>query len=341
MTGGTDPTGPDREALEVGPVLEALEAQLAAAVLAEARVPLPDDVTAFHDALVLAADAHDPIRMDHLVHGWSRARGVLTAETAGEHRCWAVLDRRLGQVLFAERVPVAGQVLADAIAHAEASGDGVEELRCRLAFVPVEVTTGDESAFASGLGYVEQLLSLDEYGHAAGGLMGLAHVVDDAEVSSILLRASHLYEREGDGGWAAQAAVLAARAMATTGDPRATDTIDRAHRLVDAHPTVELRISLAEVDALVAWTDGDVAGAVEVLRAAIAAAERTGRPVPPTLRIMLCDLLVDAGDLADLAEPAGALVSLGRLIDEDEIVSMGERYLALAARSRGQGHAQG
>jgi hypothetical protein len=303
--------------------------QLPAAVLEEARRELPGDVTAYHDALLAAADAHDPIRMDHLVHGWSMARDVLEADTDEEHRAWAVLDRRLGQVLFGEGLPAAADVLVDAIAHAAASGDTVEELRCRLAFVPVEVAVGDATALDSGAGYVEQLLALEEYGHAAGGLMGLAHVVPDGEAASMLLRASHLYERAGDGGWAAEAAVIAARAMTTTGDARLGDTLTRAHELVEAHPTVELRISLAEIQALLAWQGGDPASAAAILRAAIDAAARTGRPVPPGLQVMLCDLLVETGDLGHLREPASALVEVGKLLDDDELTSMGERYLAL------------
>jgi hypothetical protein len=159
--------------------------------------------------------------------------------------------------------------------------------------------------------------------------MGLAHVVPDGEAASMLLRASHLYERAGDGGWAAEAAVIAARAMTTTGDARLGDTLTRAHELVEAHPTVELRISLAEIQALLAWQGGDPASAAAILRAAIDAAARTGRPVPPGLQVMLCDLLVETGDLGHLREPASALVEVGKLLDDDELTSMGERYLAL------------
>ena len=313
--------------------LESLEAGLPAAVLAEARTALPEGVAAYHDALLAAADAHDVIRMDHLVHGWASARAELVAETPREQSMWARLDRRLGQVLLGQGNPAAAQVLADAIAMAGESGDELEELRCRLAFVSVEVAVGDQTAFASGLGYVEQLLSMGEYGHAAGGLMGLAQIAPDEDAGSLLLRVSHLYERDGDGGWAAEAAVLAARAMAAVDDARLDPTLARARTLVDAHPTVELRIALVEVEAVVVWRQGDAASATELLEAAIDAAVRTGRPVPPTLRIMLCDLLADTGQWAALADPARALVEMGRLVGDDELASMGERYLALAERT--------
>ena len=138
---------------------------------------------------------------------------------------------------------------------------------------------------------------------------------------------------DGDGGWAAEAAVLATRAMVAVDDPRADDTLARARGLVDAHPTVELRISLAELEALTLWSGGDADTATVVLGEAIGAAERTGRPVPPDLRILLCDILVESGRFEELRDPAQALVRMGRLVDDDELTSMGERYLALADRS--------
>jgi len=300
------------------------------AVLAEARAALPDDVPGYHEALVLAADEHDVIRMDHLVHAWSQARTVLVAATPREQAQWASLDRRLGQVLLGAGHPAAGQVLADAIGMAAESGDQLEELRCRLAFVPVEMAGGDESAFDAGLGHVEHLLSLGEYGHAAGGLMGLAQVAPSEHGASLLLRASHLYEEDRDTGWAAEAAVLATRAMVAVDDSRTPDALARARRLVDAHPTVELRISLAEVESLLLWQGGDPQTAVTVLGEAIGAAERTGRPVPPDLRILVCDILVESQRWDELRAPAQGLVDLGRLIGDDELTSMGERYLALA-----------
>jgi hypothetical protein len=307
------------------------EQDLPAAVLAEARTPLPGDLAGFHDALLEAADEHDPIRMDHLIHGWALARAeLLPARDAVESQMQAVLDRRLGQVLFGAGHPAAAQVLAEALAAADASGDEVETLRCRLALVPVEVLVGDADALAAGRGYVEQLQSLGEPAHAASGLMGLAQVAPAEEGPVLVLRASHLYEQAGDLGWAAEAAVLAARSMVASDDPRAADVRDRARRLVDSHVTVELRVALAEVEAMALWRAGDAQTAALLLGEAIDAAERTGRPVPPDLRVMLCDILVEAGQWDALRAPAHALVQLGRLVGDDELTSMGERYLARA-----------
>jgi hypothetical protein len=277
-----------------------------------------------------AADAHDVIRMDHLVFGWSQARATLRPDGPAELSQWAVLDRRLGQVLLGAGHPGAGQVLAQSIEAAAAAGDELEEIRSRMAFVAVELAVGDEGALRRGLGYVDQLIAMDEPGHAAGGLMGLAHVAPDDLAPTLLLRASHAYEQDGDGGWAAEAAVLATRAMIGIDDPRTDDTLARARRMVEEHPTVELRISLAELEALVLWRGGDVEAATMLLGEAVAAAERTGRPVPPDLRILLCDILVESERLAELREPASALVRMGRLIGDDDLASMGERYLALA-----------
>lgn len=311
------------------------EQNLPAAVLAEAMEGLPGDVEGFHAALQLAADAHDPIRMDHLVQGWAMARAELTVENDREGAMWAGLDRRLGQVLFGGGHPAAGEVLADALAHAAASGDVVEELRCRLALVPVEIVVGDESAFAAGLGYVDQLQAMGENGHAAGGLMGLAQAAPPQEAPSLVLQASHLYERDGDSGWAAQAAVLATRAMVAAGDSRAEDAMARARTLVDAHPTVELMIELALVEAVVLWHRGDAPAAAMVLGEAVEAAERTGRPVPPDLRVMLCDIFVETQQWQALVAPAQGLADMGRLVGDDELTSVGERYLALARSYQG------
>jgi hypothetical protein len=311
------------------------EADLPAAVLTEAHTPLPEDLAGFHDELVRAADAHDPIRMDHLVHGWAQARAeLLPAHDTRESRQQAVLDRRLGQVLFGAGHPAAAQVLEEALAAAEASGDEVETLRCHVALVPVQVLLGDAQALASGRGYVDQLQAMGEPGHAAGGLMGLAQVAPPEDGPVMVLRASHLYEQAGDGGWAAEAAVLAARAMVATDDPRAADVLDRARRLVDGHVTVELRVALAEVEAMALWRGGDPQAAAELLRAAIDASERTGRPVAPDLQVMLCDILVETGHCEALRAPAQALVRLGRLVGDDELASMGERYLARASAPR-------
>ena len=310
--------------------LDALEAQLPAAVVAEAKSPLPEDVRGYHDELLRAADEHDVIRMDHLVHGWSTARYELVADTPQEQSMWARLDRRLGQVLLGQQHPAAGQVLAEAVTMAAESGDELEELRGRLAFVAVEAAVGDDTAYNSGLGYVEQLLAMGEYGHAASGLMGLAQMAPDGEAGPLLLRASHLYERDGDGGWAAHAAVLAARVLASVDDPRLESALARARELVEANPTVELRIELVEVEAVVTWHQGDAASATQLLEAAIDAAVRTGRPVPPTLRIMLCDILVETAQWQALEGPARGLVEQGTLVGDDELTSMGERYLALA-----------
>jgi hypothetical protein len=307
------------------------DAALPAAVLAEAQSPLPEDIAGYHDALILAADAHDPIRMDHLVHGWAQVRGLLVpGKDPAELQQQAVLDRRLGQVLFGAGHPAAATVLADALAAAEESGDEVETLRCRVALVPVEVLVGDDDAMAAGRGYVEQLQSLGEPAHAAGGLMGLAQVAPADEGPVMVLRASHLYELAGDQGWAAEAAVLAARAMFAIGDPRAADVLDRARGLVDGHAAVELRVALAEVEAMVLWQGGDPQTAAVLLGEAIDASERTGRPVAPDLRLMLCDILVEGEQWDALRAPAQALVDLGRLVDDDELISMGERYLARA-----------
>lgn len=311
--------------------MEPDDADLPAAVVAEAQSPLPEDIAGYHDALILAADAHDPIRMDHLVHGWAQARALLVpGRDPAELQQQAVLDRRLGQVLFGAGHPAAAAVLTDALAAASQSGDEVETLRCRVSLVPVEVLVGDDGAMAAGRGYVEQLQSLGEPGHAAGGLMGLAQVAPAEEGPVMVLQASHLYEQAGDPGWAAEAAVLAARAMFATGDPRAGDVLDRARRLVDGHVTVELRVALAEVEAMVLWRSGDPQSAAIMLGEAIDASERTGRPVAPDLRLMLCDILVEGGQWEALRPPAQALVDLGRLLDDDELTSMGERYLARA-----------
>ncbi|MEO6411491.1 MAG: hypothetical protein ABIO48_02790 [Pedococcus sp.] len=311
--------------------MESDQDQLPAAVLAEARVALPADIAGFHDALLQAADEHDPIRMDHLVHGWAEARAdLLPGRNEAEHQMHAVLDRRLGQVLFGAGHPAAGHVLADALTAATASGDEVEALRCQLALVPVEVLVGDPDAMAAGRGYVEQLQSLGEPAHAASGLMGLAQVAPTDEGPVMVLRASHLYEQAGDHGWAAEAAVLAARAMAATGDPRMADVLERARRLVDLHVTVELRVALAEVEAMVLWQGGDAQTAATLLGEAIDACERTGRPVAPDLRVLLCDILVEDEQWEGLGVQAQALEQLGRLMGDEELTSMGERYLARA-----------
>ena len=305
---------------------------LPAAVVAEAGAPLPDDVAGYHDALLAAADAHDPIRMDHLVHGWAQARAELLPLTdPAELTMQAVLDRRLGQVLFGAGHPAAAHVLTDALRAASEAGDEVETLRCHVALVPVEVLLGDTDALAAGRGYVEQLQALGEPGHAAGGLMGLAQVAPPEEGPVLVLRASHLYEQAGDSGWAAEAAVLAARALAAAGDPRAGDTLDRARRLVHANATVELRVALAEVEAIVLWQGGDSQTAAALLGEAIGASERTGRPVAPDLQIMLCDILVDGEQWEALRAPASALVRFGELVEDDELISLGQRYLARAA----------
>ena len=102
--------------------------------------------------------------------------------------------------------------------------------------------------------------------------------------------------------------MLAARALAAAGDPRPPDVLDRARRLVDAHVTVELRVALAEVEAMVLWQGGDPQTAAILLGEAIDASERTGRPVAPDLRIMLCDILVEGGQWDALRAPAQALV---------------------------------
>ena len=312
-------------------VVENDDDRLPAAVLAEAQRPLPADIAGFHQSLLQAADDHDPIRMDHLVHGWAQARGeLLPGRGEAELRMQAVLDRRLGQVLFGAGHPAAAQVLTDALTASSESGDEVETLRCRLALVSVEVLVGDPDAMAGGRGYVEQLQSLGEPAHAASGLMGLAQVAPAEEGPVMVLRASHLYEQAGDQGWAAEAAVLAARAMVATGDPRAADVLDRARHLVDAHVTVELRVALAEVEAMALWQGGDPRTAATLLGEAIAACERTGRPVAPDLRIMLCDLFVEGEQWVALRTPAEALVQMGRLVDDDELTSMGERYRARA-----------
>ena len=305
---------------------------LPAAVLAEAAAPLPDDVTGYHDALLAAADAHDPIRMDHLVHGWAQARAELLPLTdPAELTMQAVLDRRLGQILFGAGHPAAAQVLSDALGAAVLADDEIETLRCHVALVPVEVLLGDPDALAAGRGYVEQLQALGEPGHAAGGLMGLAQVAPPEEGPVLVLRASHLYEQAGDGGWAAEAAVLAARALAAAGDPRADDALDRARRLVHALATVELRVALAEVEAIVLWQGGDSTTAAALLGEAISASERTGRPVAPDLQIMLCDILVDSEQWEALRAPATDLVRFGELVEDDELTSLGQRYLARAA----------
>jgi hypothetical protein len=304
---------------------------LPAAVVAEAAAPLPEDVAGYHDALLAAADAHDPIRMDHLVHGWAQARAELLPLTdPAELTMQAVLDRRLGQVLFGAGHPAAAQVLSDALGAAVLAEAEVEVLRCHVALVPVEALLGDPDALAAGRGYVEQLQAMGEPGHAAGGLMGLAQVAPPEEGPVLVLRASHLYEQAGDGGWAAEAAVLAARALAAAGDPRADDVLDRARRLVDGHATVELRVALAEVEAIVLWQDGDAPAAATLLGEAIDASERTGRPVAPDLQILLCDILVESGQWEALRAPASALVRLGELVADDELTSLGRRYLARA-----------
>ncbi|WP_457253350.1 hypothetical protein [Pedococcus sp. P5_B7] len=305
---------------------------LPAAVVAEAAAPLPDDVAGYHDALLAAADAHDPIRMDHLVHGWAQARAELLPVTdPAELTMQAVLDRRLGQILFGAGHPAAAQVLSDALGAAVLADDEVETLRCHVALVPVEVLLGDTDALAAGRGYVEQLQALGEPAHAAGGLMGLAQVAPPEEGPVLVLRASHLYEQAGDGGWAAEAAVLAARALAAAGDPRADDALDRARRLVHALATVELRVALAEVEAIVLWQRGDSKTAATLLGEAIGASERTGRPVAPDLQILLCDILVESRQWEALRAPAGALVRFGELVEDDELTSLGRRYLARAA----------
>ena len=311
--------------------MEPEDLHLPAAVLAEASAPLPVDIAGYHGALLAAADAHDPIRMDHLVHGWAQSRSELLPVTDPvELTMQAVLDRRLGQILFGAGHPAAAQVLSDALGAAVLADAEVEVLRCHVALVPVEVLLGDEDALAAGRGYIEQLQALGEPGHAAGGLMGLAQVAPPEEGPVLVLRASHLYEQAGDAGWAAEAAVLAARALAAAGDPRAPDVLDRARRLVHAHATVELRVALAEVEAIVLWQGGDAQTAATLLGEAIGASERTGRPVAPDLQILLCDILVEGEQWDALRAPAQALVRLGQLVEDDELTSLGERYLARA-----------
>ena len=68
-----------------------------------------------------------------------------------------------------------------------------------------------------------------------------------------------------------------------------------------------------------------------LLGEAIEASERTGRPVAPDLQILLCDILVEGEQWEALAAPAQALVQFGQLVEDDELTSLGERYLARAA----------
>ena len=81
---------------------------------------------------------------------------------------------------------------------------------------------------------------------------------------------------------------------------------------------------------MVLWQGGDPQTAAALLDEAIDACERTGRPVAPDLRLMLCDILVEGEQWEALRVQAQALVRFGRLVDDDELTSMGDRYLARA-----------
>jgi hypothetical protein len=54
--------------------------------------------------------------------------------------------------------------------------------------------------------------------------------------------------------------------------------------------------------------------------------------VAPDLRVLLCDILVEDGQWEALGSQAQALAQLGRLLEDAELTSMGERYLARAGR---------
>ena len=149
----------------------------------------------------------------------------------------------------------------------------------------------------------------------------------------LVLRASHLYEQAGDGGWAAEAAVLAARAFAAVGDPRAPDVpwSARGGSSMRTSPS-SCGVALAEVEAIVLWQGGDSHSAAVLLGEAIDASERTGRPVAPDLQILLCDILVEHRAVGGPApRRPQALVPAGPAGGGRGLDLPGERYLARAA----------
>ena len=112
-----------------------------------------------------------------------------------------------------------------------------------------------------------------------------------------------------------------------------TDAAGAAARLDAVEPQVAdipvLRVMLHDVRARLARAGGDLDGAEEQLRAALAVDDGPERARVPVL-LLLCDVLVDRNDYEPLERPAADVVAVATADRDPVLLAHGQRFLGLA-----------
>ena len=262
---------------------------------------------------------------------WLRDRErVLAAETPDDASDVAFLDRITCRTLDE---PEQRARLEGSLARAERAEDSAESRRARCALLRLDAAAGDDSRLEEVAAIAASLEADGELAHAAAEWRQLADDLPPPRSAELALRSAQCSGRHGDVVRQALALVDAARATMSADDrPGADRLLEQAEELAGDHPSA--RAAACALRWRLMATDGDVEGAIALLRQQVATSD--GGRLEAGLRIDLCDLLVDTEDYESLAGESALLVGSAVELRDGTMLAMAQRFRGLAHVEAGE-----
>ena len=309
-----------------------------------AAATLPTDVEGYLTSARTAVREVDRDEVRRLLTGWLEARGDLPEATAAdEHAARATLDRMALQLEDLDERQQA-ELLADALTHAEASGERSLMLRVRVEDERRQALAGDDEALGRARELVADLETTGDGEAVGSSLLSLVGAAKEpATALELAEAAAAAFEREGEPRWrgiALHAAGVAAGVAAGTGDRDRSVELLRAARVVAADERFTI-LETACVSALarLSWQTGELDDAERLMRETVTLAERGAIDATPAYAD-LGDVLVDAERWSALASTARDELRLAQRGDDPRAVALAQRHLGLALHETGR-HAEG
>ena len=305
-----------------------------------AEPTLPTDVQTY---LISARAAVRDVNRDEvrrLLTGWLEARGDLpAATTTNEHAARATLDRMALQLEDLDERRQA-ELLADALTHAEKSGERSLMLRVRVEDERRQALAGDGEALARARDLVADLEATEDGEAVASSLLSLVSAAKDpATALDLAEAAAAAFDREGAGRWRGVALHTAGVAAGPSDRDRSVELLRAARAVAADEGFTILETACVSALARLSWQSGELDDAERLMRETVALAERGGIDATPAYAD-LGDVLVDAENWSALATTARDELRHAQRGDDRRAVALAQRHLGLALHETGR-HAEG
>ena len=232
------------------------------------------------------------------------------------------------------------ELLADALTHAEKSGQRSLMLRVRVEDERRHALAGDSEALARARELVADLEATGDGEAVASSLLSLVGAAKDpATALDLAEAAAAAFEREGAGRWRGVALHTAGVAAGASDRDRSVELLRAARAVAADERFVILETACVSALARLSWQSGELDDAERLMRETVALAERGGIDATPAYAD-LGDILVDAEHWSALATTARDELRHAQRSDDRRAVALAQRHLGLALHETGR-HAEG